>query len=246
MVCGNALVNVNGTEYRINEGMGAFIRSEDIHSIKCTDGSVVEVIKIHNELIKFVTDKYSLTSPIISAEILENYFVSIKSETNLDEFSDISKESAAIDLTVSIFRSEEKKVRESVNSPAEERFKNLLDYLEVNYGEATFDIAASKMNLSRPYFSKLFYSRMGMTFTRYINLIKVSSAVRLINERKMKITDIAYRCGFGTIRSFNRVFKDATGFSPKELPADYVPEYTPKYSSDIGCDPTLSTTDIIF
>ena len=85
-----------------------------------------------------------------------------------------------------------------------------------------------------------------MPFTKYLNLIKVSSAVRLINERELKITDIAYKCGFGTIRSFNRVFKEVTGYAPKELPTDYIPKYIPKYHLDVGSDPTLSTTDIIF
>jgi xylan 1,4-beta-xylosidase len=246
VISGEATLSLNGNEYILDGSFGAFIKSEDIHSIKCSSDAVVEVMKVHCDLIKSITDRYSLITPTVSSDRLTDYFSFVRNEINTDEFSDIAKESAAVSMAVSIFRNEAKSEAVEARSPFEEKFKNLLDYLNVNYGEASFDSASGKMNISRPYFSKIFCERMGMTFTRYLNLIKVSAAVNFIRERDMKMTEIAYKCGFGTIRSFNRVFKEMTGYSPKDLPADYVPEYMRKYTSDVGCDPTLSTTEIIF
>lgn len=246
LIDGEASVTVNGIEYFLDATKSAFIKCEDIHSIKSNSDAIIEVMKIHNDLIRFITDKYSLNSPIISPQLPSKYFDDIKNECATDEFSNKLKELIATDLAVRIFRSEKKSEFENVISASEEKFKSLLEYLNESYSDASFDSAAKKMNLSKPYFSKLFFMRMGVTFTRYLNLIKVSNAVKLINEKKLKITDVAAECGFGTIRSFNRVFKGATGYSPKDLPEDYIPEYIPKYSSSIGFDPTLSTTEIIF
>lgn len=38
----------------------------------------------------------------------------------------------------------------------------------------------------------------------------------------MPAGEAALAAGFGTIRSFNRVFKQLTGFTPRELPDNYV------------------------
>ena len=54
----------------------------------------------------------------------------------------------------------------------------------------------------------------------------------------MSFTEIAAICGFGTIRSFNRVFKELTGISPTQFALDPVLIRTER--SDSGFDPTLS------
>ena len=41
-------------------------------------------------------------------------------------------------------------------------------------------------------------------------------AVELLTESNMSITQIAFSLGFGTIRSFNRAFRQETGMSPRD------------------------------
>lgn len=36
----------------------------------------------------------------------------------------------------------------------------------------------------------------------------------MIRNTDHRMIDIAFQCGFNNIRSFNRVFKDVTGFTP--------------------------------
>ena len=56
---------------------------------------------------------------------------------------------------------------------------------------------------------------------------------------KLSVTDIAIRCGFDTIRNFNRVFRSITGFSPKKLPRSYdVLAMHPTYGVEESRDPT--------
>lgn len=43
----------------------------------------------------------------------------------------------------------------------------------------------------------------------------------LRSGEKTSITDVSVRCGFNTIRNFNRAFRDITGYSPRTLPEDY-------------------------
>lgn len=59
------------------------------------------------------------------------------------------------------------------------------------------------------------------------------------------MTEISIVCEFGIIRSFNRIFKAFTGYSPNKLPDDYVFKYN--MSDELGndFDPTLSCTEIL-
>ena len=84
-----------------------------------------------------------------------------------------------------------------------------------------------------------------MTFTQYLNFLKVSAAIEKILDGKLSMTEISIACGFGTIRNFNRVFKAFTGYSPKNLPLNYTLIYNFKDFSSNGFDPTLNCTEII-
>lgn len=38
----------------------------------------------------------------------------------------------------------------------------------------------------------------------------------MLKEDILSVTEISMRCGFDTIRHFNRVFKDITGMAPRQ------------------------------
>ena len=99
------------------------------------------------------------------------------------------------------------------------------------------------MHFSGPYFSKLFHSIFGMTFTRYLNTVKVAAAIEKLREGNLSITEISSMCGFNTIRTFNRVFRSFTGYAPKDLPSNYVFLYSLK--DGCGLNPTLNCTKIL-
>ena len=84
----------------------------------------------------------------------------------------------------------------------------------------------------------------GMTFTKYLNIIRIEKAVTLLLESQLSVTEVAQNTGFGTIRSFNRVFKELTGYTPKSLPDDY--KFIKIGTAESGgFDPTLSEPAMI-
>lgn len=51
---------------------------------------------------------------------------------------------------------------------------------------------------------------------KYIDNKKIEKAIQLLSNSENRVSDIAYDCGFETIKSFNRVFKSITVMSPSE------------------------------
>ena len=103
------------------------------------------------------------------------------------------------------------------------------------------------MGLSEPYFSRFFRKISGMTFSKYLNTVRLEHAIRMLQEhpRRLSVTEIASRCGFETIRHFNRVFRDITGMSPRELPANYVPDFKPIRRIEDAFNPTLQSSELL-
>ncbi|MDD2356200.1 MAG: AraC family transcriptional regulator [Lachnospiraceae bacterium] len=96
-------------------------------------------------------------------------------------------------------------------------FQNVLTFLEEHYGEnISLDDAAEMMSFSSSHFSRLFKQMTGTGFVRYLSIIRISQAADLLTTTDLKITDIAYQCGFSSIRTFNRVFLEVTGYTPTE------------------------------
>ncbi len=112
--------------------------------------------------------------------------------------------------------------RSTEHSPAENRrehmlteLQSLLDYMDSHYTEnISLEYAAARMNFSPSYFSRVFKNLVGINFVTYLNLVLVEQAAKQLRESSLRVTDIALDCGFNNIRTFNRVFKEITGFTP--------------------------------
>ena len=128
-----------------------------------------------------------------------------------------------------------------------DNYKHLLDEIDANYSYITFSDAAAFMGLSEPYFSRFFRKISGMTFSRYLNTVRLEHAIRMLQEhpRRLSVTEIASLCGFETIRHFNRVFRDITGMSPRELPPNYVPDFKPIRRIEDAFNPTLQSSELL-
>ena len=128
-----------------------------------------------------------------------------------------------------------------------DNYKHLLDEIDANYSYITFSDAAAFMGLSEPYFSRFFRKISGMTFSKYLNTVRLEHAIHMLQEhpRRLSVTEIASRCGFETIRHFNRVFRDITGMSPRELPSNYVPDFKPIRRIEDAFNPTLQSSELL-
>lgn len=72
------------------------------------------------------------------------------------------------------------------------------------------------VNVSRFYFCKLFKKATGMTLTEYVSRVRIERAKTLLVDPSLRITEIVYSAGFGSIPQFNSVFKRIVGMPPTE------------------------------
>ena len=76
---------------------------------------------------------------------------------------------------------------------------------------------ADYTGLSPYYFSKLFNEYTNMTFPAYLSKIRVQNAINLLENNNFSITECAFMSGFQSTTTFNKVFREMTGYTPREF-----------------------------
>ena len=78
----------------------------------------------------------------------------------------------------------------------------------------TLDDVAAAVFLSPAYFSKVFNEEMGVSFTGYLNGVRIDRSRELLRNSTVSLVDIAGLVGFDDQSYFTKVFKKMTGLSP--------------------------------
>lgn len=99
-----------------------------------------------------------------------------------------------------------------------ELVENALVYIEDNIEESlSLESVSNHFNISKFYFHRLFSAMTGYSFNNYLLSRRLNTSVNLIQNKKLSLTDIAYRLNFGTPSSFTRAFKRQYGIAPSKL-----------------------------
>ena len=75
---------------------------------------------------------------------------------------------------------------------------------------------AQALNVSTFHFCKTFRKATGITFTEYLARTRVEKARNLLLNPNLRVSEIAFECGFGSLGHFNRTFRKIVGSSPTE------------------------------
>lgn len=99
-----------------------------------------------------------------------------------------------------------------------ERLEQVFKYVADNFTrEITLNEIARRANFSIYHFTRFFKETTGMTFIQYLNNYRISQAVKYLTETDDPITEVAFKAGFDSIKTFNRVFKQLKGCSPSSF-----------------------------
>ncbi|WP_430484942.1 AraC family transcriptional regulator [Clostridium sp. B9] len=98
-----------------------------------------------------------------------------------------------------------------------EKLDNVMQYVEKHYNSnITLDDISKVAGFSKYHFTRFFKGNTGMTFIDYLNNFRIAQSEWILLNEENNITDIAFKSGFNSVKSFNRVFKDLKGCSPME------------------------------
>ncbi len=221
---------INNHSYVLQEGDLVFIAGGDIHSYPVSNGG--ERVFILFDLQDMMnSDALRQDYSLISKSI----FIRRNSElhsTMMQHIEGILREAANItagsrfvllariyDLTALISRStdRENELSGSDRKDLLHKIGKVVDYIEQNYMEPiTLKSAAENAGFSEHYLSRIFNRAIGSPFHLYLSKIRIKHAENKIILNDDSITEIAFSCGFNSIPTFNRLFREMKGCTPLE------------------------------
>lgn len=234
--------------HRLTDGGLLYVDSEQVHYMRAVDPETRLIVIIFDyDLVKSFLGDVRLRSAVLKGNysIAPLYAELRELLQKKPPFFGMEAAYKVMKLMLDVFRREELVPRETADTTSG-RFKELLIDINERCEYYTFAEAVSFMGMSEAYFSRYFRSMAGITFSQYLNYVRINRAISLLRkENGLSSTEIADRCGFGTIRNYNRIFRLFTGFSPKDLPQDYVLQDTFYYPSEASFDPTLYDCELL-
>jgi AraC-like DNA-binding protein len=109
--------------------------------------------------------------------------------------------------------------RELTSRPwRDEEKASILKFIATNYTNPELDLegVVAGTGANRNKVNDLLKAELGMTFTGYVNKLRLTEAARLLTEKSAAtVAEIAYLVGYANVSYFNRLFKEEYGCTPK-------------------------------
>lgn len=108
--------------------------------------------------------------------------------------------------------------RNNLDQKTDMQRQKIISYIHGHYQSPTFSLTevATHCGFSDSYFSILFRDIMHVSFSSYIERLKMEAADRLLLETNLKIDEIALKIGYSNGNAFRRAYKKYFSVSPSQ------------------------------
>lgn len=240
-------VTVDNAAYVLSQGCAMFIDGAALHRISArTPDTLLKTIIFDSGIISDFAEKTRLCDPVLSRDygISSEYEVILRELTDKKNLYTLAARARVFSLMLDIFRNEPTEQRKP-RGKTDAKLRLLFEEMRKNFDAYTLNDAAGFMGMNASYLSRFFAERTGMHFVRYLNCLRVENAVALLAGGEYSVTEVANRCGFDTIRNFNRIFKLLTGYTPSGIPDGYEFAAIGERKGEKSFDPTLFGCELI-
>jgi AraC-like DNA-binding protein len=170
------------------------------------------------ELINFIADgRYVFLMGIYFAPLFVITFIVLSAR-------EFMKSMIKMELLYNTIEKPEKKDKDPIiTDNTEGKLKSVIDFINMNYmQDISREGLAGAIDISTDYMSRLFKTYTGKKINEYINELRIQEAMKKLQNKEIKIIDIALSVGFESLSTFNRAFKNVTGTTPSEYRSQVV------------------------
>ena len=212
---GEMTVEVDGASYRMEKGSALLIFPNQIHSMASEHSRHTLFIFSQDTVRAFYSDK---------AGRVPRSSLFFPSQTCLALLESLSGQSSLLERKGTLYTVSAEFDREAEYVAAAQDRENILSlvlsHVEEHFKEPlTVEDAARSVHYNGEYLSRLFKSKMGIPFHRYVNIRRLNHAAYLLANSDATCVSCAMESGFASLRSFNRNFKKEFGITPVEYKA---------------------------
>lgn len=115
----------------------------------------------------------------------------------------------------------------SYNEKDTERMNEVYKYMITNFAQPiALKTIAQVANMTPPAFCSFFKRRTQKSFTQFLNELRIGHACKLLQNKKLSISEVCYESGFQNFANFNKTFKELIGKTPSIYRKEYLFSYS--------------------
>lgn len=219
---GSISIRINDKSYELSKNDVAIMLAYDIHSYITNSNAKTLILIISPELVNTFSQLICSKSPECPVFHCNNedfsYIIHTLDKMQKDE---VLSTKAYLYKIVSI----------AYNNIAFKENKNndktllhhLLIYVQENFlNNISLKQIASKLGYDYYYLSRYFNKNIGVSFKQLLNDYKINYATQELKATNILISEIAFNCGFESVRSFNRSFKKIMNATPIDYRKSFI------------------------
>lgn len=211
ILSGEMSVTVDNTPYLLKEGEALLIFPNQLHALKTNTHSTHLLCIFSPHLVKAYGNVFFNKSP------KSNFFV--PNRFYIDQLFRLKEEEDPLLIKGVLYSlcAQFNSTAEYIDSKIREDdlLLKIFAFVQSNYmRDCSLRTLAEHISYHEVYLSRYFRKCTGLTFSEYVNRCRVNEGAYILKNSQKKILDIAYDCGFESLRSFNRNFKAIMGITP--------------------------------
>jgi AraC-like DNA-binding protein len=238
---GRGAEKINGRAHPMNPGTFTFVLPYQIHELRAEPG---HPLKLYNgnfgmELLLGQRADWGISRMILTPDerlpahvqwegeefaAMRRLFAEMVAEYRSD--GEWKQALLCAKLTETLIRFDRKRRLRAASAPVPERapasrqgtqWWKILHYIHTHYwDELTLAGVANAFGLNMTYLSEMFPKQVGLHFSDFLHEVRLRHACSLLDSSDMSVSAIAMEVGFGSYRTFARVFRERKGLTPTE------------------------------
>ncbi|MGN7940357.1 GH39 family glycosyl hydrolase [Bacillus sp. 7586-K] len=236
-------VRVNRDSYMVEEGEMFLVNSNELHFINTRTAfgkTQVLALQIQSEYLKkhrinIENKRFYLNSSEVGTVNLRivnemKYILAKMMDLilNRQNLYDLKIEKHLLDLVVILLEHFEVPKRENEHHDIDndQRLLEILKYMNNHCTDTDFGLQdiAKEFSLNPQYLSRYFKAKVGISFKKKLDSMRLNKSLMTLQTTDEKITDIVFKYGFPDSKAYYRVFKELMGMTPSEYREQYLIE----------------------
>ena len=212
---GKLMATVDGRDFLMKPGDLILILPYEIHSYTNLGGAQCQVNVFSPDYIEEfhkMTAKKALDCPVFHLE--DQVFFHMEKHLFIDSSKPLYCKSCLYYIAARLLDMSRLSPRKA---PSSDLLHQILIYVQEHYlEELTLQDLAVHLGYNRMYISRFINSHLNLSFTDLVNQHRINFGAHLLKTTDAPVSDIAFACGYNSLRSFNRCFKEIQHMTPRE------------------------------
>ena len=209
---GEMEITVDSNTYLLQSGQSLLVFPNQIHSISSVESEHMLCI-FSPDLVKAYTSKISGKVPLDNRFLPDGFFV--KALDSLSADASIAEKKGLFYCLCAEF--DKSAAYDTKKTDDKNLLYKIFKFVETNYNkECSLAELAHETGFSYSYLSRYFSKITGISFNSYVNQYRISNACYLLNNSDCPVLQCALDCGYNSLRSFNRNFRELLSVTPNE------------------------------